>query len=336
LFIVHRSLFPAVQKDLTVAFVAALVVAGVCYGLAQGHPYVPPPPSPASSPAKTNGPAAPRPNDRVVMHVNGEPVTEREFNAFRAQAPEQMQQLYMAPEGRRMLAQEIVKFKALEQEGRRLGIDKDPETVGRIDMARSNIIAGFTLKKLVAAPDEARLRAEYDKEKHNLETQQLSHILIAYQGGSVPPRQGAPLSQVDAMKKAAAIEAALGRGISFEQIARSDSDDTGSAANGGSLGPVSPGALPPELQGVVATMKDGGISKPVKSSFGIHIFKSGARQGRPFEELKPAFAAKIQRQEAEVMVGKLQKNAKVELDPTFFRQQSAVPQTQRPRPSIPR
>ena len=326
------------QKDLTIAFVAALVIAGVCYGLAQGHPYVPPPPSPAFSPAaKTTGPAAPRPNDRVVMHVNGEPVTEREFNAFLAQAPEQMQQYYMAPEGRRLLAQEIVKFKALEQEGRRLGVDKDPEAVSRIEMARSNIIAGFALKKLVAAPDEARLRAEYDKEKHNLETLQLSHILIAYQGGSVPPRQGAPLSQADAMKKAEAIEAALRRGANFEQIARSDSDDTGSAANGGSLGPVSPGALPPELQGVVARLKDGGISNPVRSSFGIHIFKSGARQGRSFEELKPAFAAKVQRDEAEAMVGKLQKNAKVDLDPKFFpHQQSAVPQPHRPPLNIPR
>ena len=81
------------------------------------------------------------------MHVNGEPVTESEFEAFRAQAPEQTQQFYMTPEGQRMLAQEIVKFKALEQEGRRLGVEgRIPRRSTRIEMARSNIIAGYALK----------------------------------------------------------------------------------------------------------------------------------------------------------------------------------------------
>jgi hypothetical protein len=305
-----------VKRDLPIAIAAILVILGICYELAVAHPQQPPPPSPTPT-AKGKQPSV-APNERVVMRVNGEPVTEREFNAFAQQAPEQMQTFYMSPEGHQALADQLVKFKALEQEGHRLGIENEPEAKARIDLARSNIMAAYTLQKLVSKPNDARLRAEYEKEKKNFETMQLSHILIAYQGGTIPPRGGRPVSVADAMKKAEAIAARLHSGGDFAQIARTESDDASSAARGGQLGSVSPSALPPELQRPVASLKAQQISRPVKSSFGIHIFKSGAHQAQPFEQLKPVLAGKMQRDEAEAALNRLQKSAKVELDPKFF------------------
>ena len=256
--------------------------------------------------------------NKVVMHVNGEPVTLAEFNVFVQQAPEQMQSVYASPQGRAMLAQEIAKMKALEQEGRRMGLENDPQAKLRIKMAQENIIAGAALQKLVPPPSDQRLRAEYEKEKGNLETAELSHILIAYQGGNVPARDGHPLPLAQATQKADAVYAQLKKGAPFDQLAAQVSDDTGSASEGGKLGPVAPGSLPPELGAVVAALKPGELSKPVKSAFGIHIFKVGQRQARPFDEVKPLFAQKIQRDEMEAAVTRLQKQARIDLDPTFF------------------
>jgi hypothetical protein len=323
-----------VKKDVPTALASIVIILGLCFGLAAMRPQLPATNSTpfSTSPAAKSSTTAAVKNEKVVMRVNGEPVTEREFDAFLQQAPEQMQAFYASPEGRRTLADQLVKLKSLEQEGRKLGIENDPEAASRIEMARANIIAAFTLQKMVSQPDDRRLRSEYEKQKKNFETLQLSHILVAYAGGTVPPRSGAPLSEADAVKKAQAIAAMLRRGADFEQLARSQSDDVNSAGHGGQLGDVSPASLPPELQGPVSNLKPQQISEPVRSSFGIHIFKSGNRKSRSYDELKPMLAAKMQRDEAEATLARLQKTAKVELDPKFFPQQpNAVPVVPRGR-----
>lgn len=314
-------------KDFITAVVVVLIVFAVCFGAARIRPDLPLTPSTPFSSLPATKPGAPpaAANDKVVMRVNGEAVTEKEFNAFLQQAPEQMQSFYASPEGRRLLAEQLVKLKALEQEGRRLGVENDPEAASRISMARANIVAGFALQKMIQPPTDARLRAEWEKQKKNFETMQLSHILIAYAGGGVPPKQGTPpLTEADAMKKAQGIAARLRAGADFAQMARSESDDVQSASEGGRLGDVSPAGLPPEVQSVVSGLKDQQVSAPVKSQFGIHIFKAGAHTARRYEDLKPMFASKLQRDEAEATLSRLQKSAKVELDPQFFRETSTA------------
>ena len=311
---------PLVRKDVPIALAAILIIAALCFGLAMMRPDLPATPSvPFSTLPVTKATAAATiKNDKVVMRVNGEAVTEGEFNAFVQQAPEQMQAFYGSPEGRRTLAEQLVKLKSLEQEGRRLGVEADPEAASRIEMARANIIAAYTLQRLIPQPNDQALRAEFEKQKKNFDTLELSHIVIAYAGGAIPPKTGPPLSEADAMKKARAIEAKLRSGADFAQIARSESDDVNSGGEGGRLGEVSPSALPPEVQSVVANLKPQQVSQPVKSPYGIHIFKSGAHTSRGFDQMKATFAAKLQRDAAEAALARFQKSAKVELDPKFF------------------
>lgn len=312
------------KKDVPLALASIAIILAICFGLAAMRPALPATKSTpfSTSPAVKGTTSAALKNDKVVMRVNGEPVTEREFAAFMQQAPEQMQAFYASPEGRRTLADQLVKLKSLEQEGRRLGVENDPEAASRLEMARANIIASFALQKMVSQPDDRRLRSEYEKQRKNFETLQLSHILVAYAGSAIPPRQGAPLTEADAMKKAQTIASMLRGGADFAQLARTQSDDVNSAAQGGQLGDVSPASLPAELQGPVSNLKPQQLSQPVKSSFGIHIFKSGNRKSRSYEEMKPMLASKMQRDEAEATLSRIQKTAKVELDPQFFPQQT--------------
>jgi peptidyl-prolyl cis-trans isomerase SurA len=60
-------------------------------------------------------------------------------------------------------------------------------------------------------------------------------------------------------------------GDDFETLARSHSDDTGSALKGGDLGWVNSGDTVPEFEKTMATLGPNEVSKPFKSSFGWHI-----------------------------------------------------------------
>jgi len=58
----------------------------------------------------------------------------------------------------------------------------------------------------------------------------------------------------------------------FENLARLHSED-GSAATGGDLGWVSPGALVPEFEQAMDALPVGGLSQPVVSRFGVHLIQ---------------------------------------------------------------
>ena len=59
---------------------------------------------------------------------------------------------------------------------------------------------------------------------------------------------------------------------SFESLARAYSED-GSAAQGGDLGWVAPGAFVPEFEDAMNRLPLGGLSDPVPSRFGIHLIQ---------------------------------------------------------------
>jgi len=60
-------------------------------------------------------------------------------------------------------------------------------------------------------------------------------------------------------------------GGDFSTLARSHSDDTGSALKGGNLGWLGPGDTVPEFEKAMSTLAPNQVSVPFKSSFGWHI-----------------------------------------------------------------
>lgn len=289
-----------------------MIVLAVAFGLSRFRPNVP---AAATRPncAATAEKKAPG-DDKVVMRVNGEEITAIEFSRFLENVPPEQREYFVTPAGRRALADEIVRMKVLEQEAKRLGVTDDPEVRQQIELATAQITAGRALQKLADEKIDEKIRQEYEKEKGKALS--LRHILIAYAGGQAPARGGkeAP-PEAAAMQRAQAISARLKGGADFARTAATESDDEQSGAQGGMLGPVNPAQLPPEIGPVVSQLKPGQISAPVKSQFGVHIFKV---EQASLEQFDPMVRQAVRQRSAEEAIRKLQSSAKVVLDPQFF------------------
>ena len=303
------------RKDLLVAIAAVIVVGGVCLGLAAVRPSFQPRPSHPYSMAPVGKTAT---GGRIVMRVNGEPITDAEFEAAYRLLPEDMQRQFANEAGKVAFAEQLVRMKLLEQEAERVGLDADPKIAGQLAAQRTDMLADIAADRLVGQPTPEAVQQYYEKNKENFQTLDLSHILIAYAGGMVPPRSGPAMPETEAMNRALAIYAELTKGENFATAARKYSDDVGSAQQGGELGPVGHGMLPRELEARVFQVPPGQFSSPIPSRLGIHIFRVNGKGTRPLAQIRAAVAQRVRQQNMFDRVEVLRRNAKVDYDEKFF------------------
>jgi len=86
------------------------------------------------------------------------------------------------------------------------------------------------------------------------------------------------VSEAEARRKITLLRQRLTEGASFAELARLNSDDTGSASRGGELGWVVPGDLVPEFERAMEALKVEEISAPVRTPFGFHIIQVEERR----------------------------------------------------------
>ena len=79
------------------------------------------------------------------------------------------------------------------------------------------------------------------------------------------------ISDRDAVTRLEELRFRLLEGEDFATLARTHSDDTGSAINGGDLGWINPGDTVPEFESVMNSLTIDDISDPFRSSFGWHL-----------------------------------------------------------------
>ena len=93
--------------------------------------------------------------------------------------------------------------------------------------------------------------------------------------------------------------AAVQGGADFEEVARAESDDKGSAMRGGDLGWFGRGYMVKPFEDAAFAMKDSGeICPPFKSNFGWHFIQMRGHRGiLPLEEMKPQLTKNVQRDE---------------------------------------
>lgn len=304
-------------KDLSIFLIVALLIFGIMFGVSQMRAQVPMRPSHPYVAELAPSPAVP---GKVILRVNGEPVTEDEFAAAFSELPPEVQQQYNSPQGKQAFAEQFVRMKILEQEARRLGLAKDAKVAGQLASQQTDVLAAAAEAKIVPPPTPQEIRDFYEKNKERMTTLQLSHIDIAYQGSLIQPKDGnPPPTQEQALNKALMIWQKIKAGADFGQMARQYSDDVQSAQNGGALGPVTPATMPEELRGRLMQLQPGQLSDPIPSRFGIEIFKAGPRQIHPLDDnLSRQIAERVRQQNVVNRVELLRKVAKVDFDAKTF------------------
>ena len=101
------------------------------------------------------------------------------------------------------------------------------------------------------------------------------HILI---------RTNEVVSDDDARIRLEQLRMRLVGGDDFANLARANSDDTGSALKGGDLGWLSPGDTVPQFEAAMNELAPNQISPPFKSSFGWHIVQVNERRSQDTTE----------------------------------------------------
>jgi len=274
------------------------------------------PPAPAKPPAGQPADAAsaikPMPANipPVVARVNGEAIERWEFeNAVkrietRAGGP-------VPPDKRdevlRSVLDQLVAYHLLAQESRARKMDVDDATVeaqvGQLrgsfptdqafqqniaaqgltmdqvrQQARTNLLVQKVIDAEVASKivvQDAEVSAFYQQNLDRFkqgDTVHASHILIGL------PQNPSAEQKTAAKTKAQAVLKQVRGGGDFAALARAESQDTGSAQNGGDLGFFPKGQMTPPFEEAAFRTKPGAVSAVVETPFGFHIIKVHERR----------------------------------------------------------
>ncbi len=149
----------------------------------------------------------------------------------------------------------------------------------------------------VPAPEESQLQEYYEQNKSTYVLParvKVSHILIKL------PADASAQAQNESLQTATRLaEQAAENPQDFATLARSQSQDAGSARDGGALGWIQHGSLPAELEQAVFELQAGEISRPVLGSDGYHIFKADevqAQRGETFDQARDKIEQEVRQQ----------------------------------------
>ncbi|MGH6625718.1 MAG: SurA N-terminal domain-containing protein [Burkholderiaceae bacterium] len=148
--------------------------------------------------------------------------------------------------------------------------------------------------------NEQDLKTYYEQNAARLsgqEERRASHILIA------SPATAAAADRQKAKVKADELLAALRKSPeSFAEVAKKNSQDPGSAPQGGDLDFFARGAMAKPFEEAAFALKKGEISEVVESEFGYHIIKLTdvkTPKQRSFEDLRAGLEADLKKQQAQ-------------------------------------
>ena len=216
-----------------------------------------------------------------VAIVNGKPVPKSRLTTLMQQASKAGQPV--SPEMESRARDEVVMREIFAQEAEKRGIAGTPDYKAQIELLRQTVLirelfSDFQKKNQAT---DAEAKAEYEKFKASSTGTEYRarHILVE--------------KEDEAKKLIAEIKA----GAKFEDLAKKNSKDPGSAENGGDLDFAKPEAYVPEFGKALAALKKGEMTQePVKTQFGYHIIRledTREAQFPPFDEVKAQIVQRL-------------------------------------------
>lgn len=177
----------------------------------------------------------------------------------------------------------------------RFDANKESYRIGEKRRIKYALLEVEKVRETVQVPD-ADVEAFYTQNKAQYTTEgrvRASHILLKTEGkdeAAVKAKAEALLAQVKAP------------GADFAALAKANSEDEGSAVNGGDLNYFGKGQMVPEFEQAAFALKANEVSGLVKTTFGFHIIKvidSQPETSRPVAEVKPEIVDQLKWQKAQ-------------------------------------
>ncbi len=235
-----------------------------------------------------------------LVTINGQPVTNYQvlaFNALQHGEPATTRKAQVR------LLNQLINTLLIAQQAEKTGLDKDENVKAAVDMARVQVLAEAQITRYLDQNKvtEDELQKAYKKKYsgENLNEYKVRHILVQKQ------------------KEAEEIIRLLNKDKKrFAELAKAKSLDM-SKENGGSLGWLRRDEVVKPFGEAMVKLKKGEYTQaPVKSSFGWHVIMvDDVRQEKapPLQEVKAELVAQLQQQKLSEYVGRLRKEAKIEV-----------------------
>ena len=176
-----------------------------------------------------------------VAIVNGKPVPKARVDALAAQLAKSGRPV--TPEMQGQLKDEVIAREIFMQEAQKRGLDASDDFKNQMELARQTLLIRelFADYQKTNPVTDADIKAEYDK-------------FVAANGGKEYRARHILVEKEDEAK---AIIASLKKGGKFDEIAKKQSKDPGSGANGGDLDWANAASYVPEFSGALVKLNKG-------------------------------------------------------------------------------
>jgi peptidyl-prolyl cis-trans isomerase C len=235
-----------------------------------------------------------------VAIVNGKAVPKARVDALAAQLAKSGRPVSVEMQGQ--LKDEVIAREVFMQEAQKRGLDATEDFKNQMELARQTLLIRelFADHQKANPVTDADIKAEYDK-------------FVAANGGKEYRARHILVEKEDEAK---AIIASLKKGGKFDEIAKKQSKDPGSGANGGDLDWANAASYVPEFSGALIKLNKGQLTQePVKSQFGYHVIRlDDVREAQlpKLDEVKPQIAQQLQQQKLAKFQEELRGKAKIE------------------------
>jgi peptidyl-prolyl cis-trans isomerase C len=237
--------------------------------------------------------------------VNNKPISSSKVEALVKQLVAEGQK--DGPELRGFVKDQLIGREVLTQEAERRGIARRGDVQQQLDLARQQIlIQALFREELKAKPiSDADVKAEYEKA-----------VAGAAGGGGKEYRARHILIDTAKEDLAKQIIDQIKKGAKFDDLAKKESKDPGSAANGGDLNWANPSGFVKPFADAMAKLKKGEMTDtPVKSDFGWHIIRVDDIRDvtpPPMDQVKPQIMQELERQRVRKFQEDLRAKAKIQ------------------------
>ena len=235
-----------------------------------------------------------------IAIVNGKAVPKTRVDALAQQLERAGRPV--TPEMQGQLRDEVIAREIFVQEAQKQGLEARDDFKTQMELARQAILIRelFSEFQKNNPVSDAEVQAEYDK------------FVVANGGKEYRARH----ILVEKEDQAKAIIASLKKGAKFEDIAKKQSKDPGSGANGGDLDWAAAGNYVKEFAEALVKLTKGKTTEtPVKSQFGYHVIRlDDIRDAQlpKLEDVKPQIAQQLQQQKLAKYQDDLRTKAKIE------------------------